>query len=133
MAGLWVLPEYNIIDVTSGSATSFASGYPLTNIYDEYKKPWKVWRSTSLVQQTITLNFTATMNAITLFNCNFKQISIGGSTYDLGLESEIVEYRGISFVNFTNHHQPREGTMVKKKLFAELLNGTGIAPGILLR
>jgi hypothetical protein len=40
---------------------------------------------------------------------------------------------GISFVNFTNHHQPREGTMVKKKLFAELLNGTGIAPGILLR
>lgn len=102
MAGIWILPEYNIIDITGGSVTSEAAGYPLTNIYDEYKKPWKTWRSTSLVAQTITLNFTGGMNAITFFNCNFETVIIDGRMHHLGYESGIVEWRGLCFENFTD-------------------------------
>jgi len=96
------LPEYDIVSVESGSVTSAAAGYPLSNIYDEYKKPWKVWRSTSLLEQTITLNFTASINSITFFNCNFENVIIDGRTYHLGYETEIGEYRGLCFVNYTD-------------------------------
>ena len=100
--GLKVLPEYDILTIASGSATSSASNYPLTNAYTDYKKPWKTWRSTSLVAQTITLNFTGDTDCICLFNCNFENITIDGETFHLGYEPAIVEFRAMFFKNKTN-------------------------------
>lgn len=61
--------------ITSHSVTSEASGYSFSNVLD-LERPWKKWRSTSVADQTIVLNFSGDIDCISIFGCNFKFLSL---------------------------------------------------------
>ncbi len=61
--------------ITSASATTEATGYPASNLaLESISRPY---RSTSLIQHTITLNIaSATVAAVLLTDCNFASATI---------------------------------------------------------
>lgn len=83
----------DITSVSSSGVTSEASGYELVNAIN-YEKPRDVWRSTDLLQQTITLNFTGNINTLALFGANFTEITIAGNPFNLALDRLTRTYKG---------------------------------------
>jgi len=83
---------HDITTVNTQSATSEASGYGIANGVDYTN--FKQWRSTSKVQQTITLNFTGSIDLISIFGCNVPTITIAGISKTLVKDDLIGDYRG---------------------------------------
>ena len=66
---------YVITTVVSSEASSEASGYELANALD-YESPWLMWRSTSTGAQTITLNYSGSIDSLALLGTNFENVNI---------------------------------------------------------
>lgn len=91
---------HDILSVDSSTATSEASGYPKENATDITN--FKQWRSTSLLQQTIVLNFTGTIDSISIYGANFSDITIAGTPQTLVKDPLMGDYRGYFSVSETS-------------------------------
>ncbi|MCK5606436.1 hypothetical protein KAR91_31330 [Candidatus Pacearchaeota archaeon] len=86
-------------DIDSYSITSEAAGYDFDNAVDA-ESSWLYWRSTSLVIQTMVLNFTGTINYFAIFGANFDQLTISGFPLLLNYDNLSASYRGFFDLGF---------------------------------
>lgn len=105
----YIIENEDIISVISGTAKyssndSYISGYPFSNAYTYYDKPWLEWRSgyDKKNDHDIILNFSGSAAIMCIFNANFSYINYNSSNYALGYNYNSKDYRGYFLISGTN-------------------------------
>ena len=78
-----------------GGADASREGYPFSNAYTEWKKPWLEWQGaySSSAAHSVALNFTGTSVGLIILGANFATINFNSGNHTLDKNRAVGDYR----------------------------------------